>query len=112
MALPTFTFTPSFSVNFTERPRTVTTRLGDGFVYRKPTGMRPLVRTWQLRFNVRRLEEIKPLLDFLREREGYKKFHWTPPEPDNVPGVWVATSWRPNRSNGHIYGMTVTLEEQ
>lgn len=112
MALPTWTWLPSFELSLTEDPAVDETPLGDGYTDRTPIGLRPRVRAWQLRFDTRTLVEVKAMLAFLRERNGWQAFHWTPLPPDDVPGIWIAKPWSLNQRNGVVYGISATFREQ
>ena len=112
MALPTFTWKPTFSLNMTVDPRVTHQPLGDGYAEHTPVGFRPGVRTWSLQFEALRLDKVKPIRDFLKGRGGYKMFQWTPPEPDTTPGIWIARRWEINRPNGVIYNLRTVFEEQ
>ena len=112
MATPTFPYTPDFVSSYTTRPRVKTTRLGDGFTYRLPVGLRPQIRSRRIRFEVIELEEIEPIVRFLEERGGHESFFWTPPPPDNKTGLWVAPSWNVRRQRGPLYDLDIVLEEE
>lgn len=112
MARPTFTFKPTFSINLTTEPRVERMQLGDGFVHNVPIGFRTNLRVWGLNFNVLRLDEVKPIIQFLEERAGYKEFQWTDLEPYKRPGIWIARRWDVVRPNGVLYNLSTTFEEQ
>lgn len=112
MALPTFTWDPSFSLDITSTPRVDRTKLGDGYTEPVPVGFRPNPRVWRLNFEALRLSEIQPIVDFLEARAGYRMFRWTDFDPYKRPGVWLAPTWRVNRPNGVTYNLSTTFEEQ
>lgn len=112
MALPTFNFKPDFTTTYRVTPRVSTTRLGDSFTYRVPVGFRPNIRRRTLRFTVRKLAEIQPIIDFLEAQEGHRNFYWTPPAPDNRLGLWVAPTWNVAERRGPLYDLIVQFEEQ
>lgn len=112
MAIPTFDFTPSYRIRFRERPQVNTTKLGEGFEFRTPHGLRPRIRTWRLRFENIDEEEVQRMIDFFRDRNGYRQFKWTPLPPDNIPGIWIATDWSVGFQQGPLYSVDVTFQEQ
>lgn len=112
MALPTFTYDPSFSLDLTKTPRIERSVLGDGFVDHTPVGFRPDLRQWRLQFTALRLSEIRPIVDFLDARGAYRSFKWTPPEPDRTPGIWLCPGYSVNRPNGVTYNLSCTFIEQ
>ena len=112
MALPNFTWLPSFELSLQEEPSVQHVPLGDGYSEHTPVGARPRIRTWQLRFDTRTLDEVREILVFLRERGGYRPFNWTPPAPDDIPGTWLARNWSLRQRNGVVYGIDTTFEEQ
>ena len=112
MALPTWTWSPSFELSMTASPAVEETPLGDGYIDATPVGLRPQIRTWQLRFNVRTLAEVVAMKAFLEERGGWQRFHWTPPPPDDTPGVWRCLRWQVTQRNGVVYGLSAVFTEQ
>ena len=113
MTLPIFDFTLGRTLDQSTVPRVLRSDLGDGFTYTQPRGLRSDLRTYSLQFRNRNLKQTEAIISFLKERGGYKKFRWTPPEPDSVPGVWIATSWRHTRSiNGPLFTIQTTFQEQ
>ena len=112
MALPTFTWLPSFELSLAEQPDVRHVPLGDGFSDYTPVGLRPRNRSWSLRFDTRTRAEVQEILDFLRERGGYRGFRWTPPPPDEIPGIWLAQSWNIRQRNGVVYGIDAVFQEQ
>ena len=112
MALPTFTYNPTFSLDVSSRPRIERTPLGDGYVDHTPLGFRPNLRAWNLNFNALRLDEVQPIIDFLDDRGAYKMFQWTEFEPYKRSGLWLCPSYRVNRPDGVIFNLSATFEEQ
>ena len=112
MALPTFNYEPSFSLDFTSSPRIERSVLGDGFVDHTPVGFRTNLRRWGLQFRVLRLSEIQPIIDFLDARGAYRSFKWTPPHPNRTPGIWICPSYSVNRPDGVTYNLSCTFQEQ
>lgn len=112
MALPTFTWIPSYELSLGVAPNVQRTPLGDGYVDHVPIGARPNRRRWRLRFDTRFLDETLAIMAFLDDRGAHRRFRWTPPAPDENPGVWVAEQWRVRRANGVIYGVETEFIEQ
>ena len=112
MALPTFTWDASFSLDISSTPRVNRTRLGDGYTEPKPVGFRTNLRVWGLNFTALRLDEIQPIIDFLEARNGYRMFKWTDYEPYRRLGIWLAPSWDVTRPNGVSYNLRTVFEEQ
>lgn len=112
MALPDFNFKPSFAYDLTRNPQTSGLQLGDGYVSLKPLGMRPMVRTYSVEFNIRDLAETREIDRFLTERGGYRNFKWTPPDPDSAAGFWVCQVWNVRRiSRGPLFNISATFQE-
>lgn len=112
MALPEFTWKPTFSLNITSTPRVNSARLGDGYTEPVPVGFRTVLRVWSLNFEALRLSEIQPIVDFLEARAGYRMFRWTDFEPYKRPGIWLAPTWSVERPNGVTYNLSTRFEEQ
>lgn len=112
MALPTFNYDPSFSLDITNTPRVLRTPLGDGYTEPTPIGARINLRVWRLNFLAKRLDEIQPIIDFLETRNGYRMFKWTDYDPYKRPGIWLCPSWSVTRPDGVIFNLSCTFEEQ
>ena len=113
MALPTFNYCPSYPFTVSIRPRVKALQLGGGFQVRTPIGLRPQLRSLSLQFTNKNKDDGQKIWDFFKERSGYKEFHWTPPKPDDEPGIWIATNYQASRnSSGNIVSISVNFEEQ
>jgi phage-related protein len=114
MAYPLFSppgsinISPGSSVDVTPRVRKAP--FGDGYAQRSGDGINAMVRTFNAQFAVISATEAQSLLDFFRERAGYKPFRWTLPG-EASPRQWIAPSWRKTYSESGVSDVTVSLEE-
>jgi phage-related protein len=87
MALPRFTFEPSYATSGESELRMTEMQMGDGYVQRTPSGINNRKMTISVVFNKRTAEEIAAIDAFLTAMGG-QPFLWTPPPPkdwDNAP---------------------------
>lgn len=77
--MATFTFTPDFGAAADYKPRVRVTNFGDGYEQRVPDGINTARDAWSLRFAVRNDTETNAILAFLRARNAFEAFNWTPP---------------------------------
>ena len=77
--MSTFTWTPDFGAAADYKPRVRVARFGDGYEQRVPDGINTARDAWNLRFAVRNDTETNAILAFLRARNAFEAFNWTPP---------------------------------
>lgn len=92
MATTTFSYTPDYNAQLSQKPRILTAQFGDGYAQDAGDGINIAPRSWQLTFSTRTDAEIAPILAFLRARNGIEAFNWT--DPDGVSGVFVCREWQ------------------
>lgn len=109
MASTTFTYTPDYNAQLTQKPRVLEARFGDGYTQRVGDGINIAPRIWTLTFNTRTDDEIAPILAFLQARNGIEAFNWT--DPDGVTGVYVCREWRRTAVNKGINDLSTTFEQ-
>lgn len=109
MASTTFTYTPDFGAELTEKPRVLQSKFGDGYQQRVGDGINIRPRVWALSFNTRTAAEIAPILAFLRARNGVEAFNWT--DPDGNAGVFKCAEWRRSLVQYGVNNLSCTFEE-
>lgn len=87
MAKPVFTWNPDNGHTCIVKPSVNTTKFGDGYELRVPTGINSQPESWDLRFTKNRTEMVA-LRDFLKARGGVESFTWT--NPHNETKTYVA----------------------
>ena len=109
MASTTFTYTPDFGAQLTEKPRVLTARFGDGYSQDVGDGINVRLKSWAVTFNTRTDAEMAPILAFLRARNGIEGFNWT--DPDGYTGVFICREWQRGLVKFGINSLSATFEE-
>ena len=106
--VPTFTWCPAPDPAGVIRLRTLAAQFGDGYKQLAGDGVHNEVQSWPLQF-VGRPGRILPIRDFLRERAGYRSFHWRPPHGELGLFHCVEFSLRP--SSKRVIQLAATFEQ-
>lgn len=107
MASTTFTYSPDYGAQMTQKPRVLTAQFGDGYQQRVADGINTAPRTWRLAFNSRTNAEIAPILAFLQARGGVESFNWT--DPDGVAGVYLCSEWQRTAARYGVNDLSCTF---
>jgi phage-related protein len=109
MAFPTFTFCPEFGAREIREPKTRPFRFGNGKERRYRFGLNNDLRKWELQFDYRNTQQREAILEFLEERNGWKRFTWT--DPKGFTGLWRCREWD-TTWNGYVQNsIRCTFEE-
>ena len=73
-SVPFFTWTPSYNVTTSHKPRTLTVNFGNGYEERIPDGIFNTLITLNVSFDLRNETETTAILHFLRARKGAESF--------------------------------------
>jgi phage-related protein len=109
MAFPTFTFCPEFGAREIREPKTRPFRFGNGQERRYRFGLNNDLRKWELQFDYKDTAQREAILEFLEERNGWKRFTWT--DPKGFTGLWRCREWD-TTWNGYVQNsIRCTFEE-
>jgi phage-related protein len=72
-----FNWVPDFGVSIDEEVRTKSMKFGDGYEQRAPDGLNPISMKLSMTFT-RKVEDITPIVSFLRSKSGGQAFTFTP----------------------------------
>ena len=86
MAMQTFNWEPDDEIGTDSTFRVRRSQFGDGYVQVAGDGLNPETDTHTLTFGGL-MDEIKPIVDFIRAHGGARSFLWTTPE-----GSWACTA--------------------
>ncbi|MDH2923797.1 phage-related protein [Nicoletella semolina] len=75
MTLQTLPFFPQPHYSVESKPRRQVNQFGDGYQQRLTVGLNPLVRRYNLNFNLKRQQAVK-LADFFATHAGVKAFYF------------------------------------
>lgn len=95
--MPTFTWTASYDVSESHKPRVRKTQFGDGYEQRTRFGLNTDPEEWDLSFSERTAAERDEIRNFLAARGGVESFDWTPPW--GSAGKFVCEEWDVSASN-------------
>lgn len=73
-----FDWQESSKVTLEEAPRVLRARFGDGYEQRAPDGINNRPQLWDLVFEQVDADVAADILTFLRARNGFEAFDWTP----------------------------------
>lgn len=104
----TFTWTPRIEPLGTVTLRVLKAQFGDGYQQTAADGINNESQSWPLQFRGK-AAKITPIRDFLRARQGYQSFFWTPPL--GVQGFYKCTSWTLKPMGAGIYELAATFEQ-
>lgn len=107
--MPTFTYSPSYSVSLTAEPRIKRSRFGDGYEQRVSDGINIVARKWSVEFSMRYQSEIDPIVAFLNTQNAIYSFDWTPPY--GAAGKWVCDSYALRVDKGNMYSLSAVFRE-
>lgn len=108
MADRTFSWYPDVDSSHSCKPVINISKFGDGYELRVPNGINHMPMNWSLSFT-RDNAESNAILDFLRERGGYKAFNWTTPNEET--GVFVCREWNQKQMKGGSMQVTCSFEQ-
>jgi len=74
VSVPLFTWTPSYNVTTSHKPRTLTVNFGNGYEERIPDGIFNTLISLSVSFDLRNETETTAILHFLRTRKGSESF--------------------------------------
>lgn len=106
--IPVFGWCPLPDAAGDIRLRVISAQFGDGYQQRAGDGIHAQVQTWPLQF-AGRPDRIAPILAFLRERAGYRSFHWTPPLGEL--GLYACKSLSLRQSAPRVVTLGATFEQ-
>jgi phage-related protein len=107
--MATFTFTPSYAPQETTKAAVRATRYADGFEQRIGYGLNNVQREWSLSFNNRDDSETTNIVNFLRARNGFEAFDWTPPR--GGIGKWKCVDWSVTTESFGRHNVSATFVE-
>lgn len=106
--MSTFTYTPSYSVNLSTRPRVRSAQFGDGYTQRVADGINASPRIWSVTFNGD-AARLDPIDTFLANEGGVTSFVWVP--PTGVTGKWLCSEWSRNIAGYNDETLSATFTE-
>jgi phage-related protein len=108
MATQTFTWAPLVQPVGTITYRVLKAQFGDGYAQTGADGINNETQSWPLVF--RGLDsKISAIRDFIRARQGYQSFFWTPPL--GVQGYYKCTGHTIRPLGGGKSELTATFEQ-
>lgn len=95
--------TPEFSVD--------TTKFGDGYELRRPSGLNSVSETWSVSWDALTRPQYETLYSFLVARKGVEAFSWRAPW-DAAVKAWVCTAMSSRRPIGpNVGAIQATFKE-
>jgi phage-related protein len=104
----TFIWTPRIDPVGTVSLRVLKAQFGDGYQQTAADGINNETQSWPLQFRGK-AAFITPIRDFLRARQGYQSFFWTPPL--GVQGYYKCTGWTLKPMGAGNYEIAATFEQ-
>lgn len=98
---PSTAVNPFYSSTASMEFRTREANFGDGYTQRSGDGLNTEIETIPLIWNTLTESEYNTIIDFLKEREGYKAFNFT------APGQSSSKKWICKKYNGYPRAYTV-----
>lgn len=95
--METFDFMPNWGMTLNKEPKVKTLAFGNGYEQRLKQGLNHNLRSYSLEFSGTE-ERVKQIESFLDRHEGYKAFHWTP--PNSTLGKFKCEKWSVPQSEG------------
>jgi len=109
MAHKTFSWKPLVEPTGEDSARILTAQFGDGYKQVVGDGINNITQSWQLQFAGAQWD-VQPVIEFIREHQGFKPFKWTPPLGEE--GLYEATGLRINPKGNKTYSLSVTFTQR
>lgn len=106
--IETFTWSPLIEPQGTGKFRTRTAQFGDGYKQQVADGLNAESQTWPLTFRGS-AAYVAPILAFLRARQGYQSFYWTPPLGQQA--LFTCSEYGITPHGAERYTLTATFEQ-
>ena len=106
--VPIFTWCPAPDSGGTISLRILKAQFGDGYQQRAGDGINAIVQSWPVQF-IGKPEKIAAIANFLKERAGYKAFHWTPPDGELL--LFACDSISIRKSTRTVSTLAATFEQ-
>ncbi|MFW8567076.1 phage tail protein [Orrella sp. 11846] len=107
--METFTWCPRVDASGEYAYRVIDAQFGDGYKQSVGDGLNTETSSWSLSFRGRS-DKIAPIRNFLRARQGFQPFKWTPPLGDE--GVYEARKLSLVAIGGGVYDLSVTFTQR
>ncbi|MBY5962091.1 phage tail protein [Marinobacter nauticus] len=101
---------PDYGLSRSTQHNVTRVRFGDGYEQRRPTGINPSTRVYNVTWSLLDQEEYDILYDFLASRKGVYSFIWTVPDTGEQVRV-VADDISDQYTGYKTYTVTCTLRE-
>jgi phage-related protein len=108
MAFDTFSWRVHATASGSAEFVVATAQFGDGYSQRQAIGLNNRKEKWSATVSGWRNEMI-PVRDFLRSKQGSIPFYWTPPLGD--PGLYVCTRYTPQDQGSGYYTLSMEFEQ-
>ena len=107
--MATFTYTPDFDANESQRPVVRRVQFGDGYEQRLTYGLNTQPSEWRLTFNNRTDTERDNITGFLEARGASESFDWTPPY--GSAAKWGCDEWQTTMVAANINSIQATFRQ-
>jgi phage-related protein len=106
--VPIFRWCPTPDASGTFTLRALSVQFGDGYRQDVGDGINTASQSWPVQF-MGRPDLVAQIRTFLLEREGFKSFHWTPPDGELL--LFVCRSFSYRRSSPRVATIGATFEQ-
>ena len=110
LPLPSFAQNPTLGSSVEVEPKVLLAQFGDGYNQRAADGINNILHKATLTWEVLTRSEAGALMNFFRERAGWKPISWQMPG-DTESRKWLCTKWNRTYAEANLDTVTATFAE-